>query len=153
MAKKKRKLTMTGIIKDGKFGYDSPAAKEMYNEFISKHDGEGMEVTFKVISDMKTYQQIKFYYGAILPAMIKATGQTDVDLYLKGKYLMDFIELPPIVKDGIEKGEVRVAPYIPSKADLTIEEMSDYIESCLNELIDAGGQLDKDTVLAYEVTR
>jgi hypothetical protein len=152
MAKKRNKIRLTGTVKGDRFKYDSPAGKFMFDEFISKHDGESLELEIKVIKDMKTLQQLRFYYGAILPAMVKATGDSDIgrlDMYLKGKYLMDFMELP----DNLVDETTKVIPYIQSKADLTVNEMDDYIESVLQELCDCGGSLDSAEAIAYEATK
>lgn len=150
--KKKNKIRLTGTVKEGRFKYDSPAGKYMFDEFVSKHDGESMEIEIKVIKDQKTLQQLRFYYGALLPAFVKATGDSDIgrlDMYLKGKYLMDFMEMP----DNLVDETTKVVPYIQSKADLTVNEMADFIESCIQELCDCGGSLDNDDVIAYEATR
>jgi hypothetical protein len=150
--KKKNKIRLTGTIKEGRLKYDSPAGKFLFNEFLSLHEGDSLEIEAKVIKDQKTLQQLRFYYGAILPAMVKATGDSDIgrlDMYLKGKYLMDFMELP----DNLVDETTKVIPYIQSKADLTVNEMADYIESVLQELADCGGSLDSAEVITYEATK
>jgi len=115
------------------------------NPFLWKHEGQELVMKLEALADRKSYEQLKFYFGIILPAFVKATGETGkekLDAYLRDKYL-----------SSIHYVNGNAFKYIPTlqigKNKVNRATMSNYIENCLNELIDCGGSIPIQEVEAY----
>jgi hypothetical protein len=123
----------------------SPAAEIRISDFARKNVGKDCVVKYEVVGDVKSYEQLKFYFGVLIPAFVQATGETNrekLDAYLRDKYLSSVHEI---------HGEK--FKYIPTlqigKNKVNRATMTKYIEDCLNELADCGGSLPMNVVEEY----
>ena len=128
-------------VKDGHIIYPT----EKINPFLEKHEGQELVMKLETLADRKSYEQLKFYFGIILQAFVRATGETGkekLDAYLRDKYL-----------SSIHYVNGNAFKYIPTlqigKNKVNRATMSNYIENCLNELIDCGGSIPIQEVEAY----
>jgi len=128
-------------IKNAHIVYDP----EKVNPFLFKHEGKEVVMKLEGLADRKSYEQLKFYFGIILPAFVQATGETGkekLDAYLRDKYL-----------SSIHFVNGNAFKYIPTlqigKNKVNRATMTNYIETCLNELIDCGGSIPMNDVEAY----
>ncbi len=115
------------------------------NLFCKENAGKEIIVKFEPVKDIKSYKQLKFYFGVLIPAFVFHTGDTNksmFDAYLRDKYLSSIHEI---------NGEQ--FKYIPSlqigKNKINKEKMTWYIEQCLNELIDIGGGIEQNKIDEY----
>jgi hypothetical protein len=85
-----------------------------------------IELTLSPIRRDKTTQQLRYYYGVLIPALCEETGYVPVeaDGILKKFFLT------------VNKGTPK--EYIKSKADLTVEEMSQYLDNCVTLCYEQG---------------
>lgn len=130
------KIDKEGIL----IPYQLPVG-QMIKEFFVNNPGKEFKATYKIIADVKSYAQLRFYFGVLLPGFITATGETDknvIDHYLREKYLSRW----EILHIG---GQERNALHIPTLQidanEISREEMSGFITNCLNELWDIGGSV------------
>jgi len=138
----KNKIEFYGKITGEKREYKDPEYRQKVIEFFGNHDGKEFSVTYKIINDIKSYAQLKFFYGVVVPAFVQATGETNREMiarYLKGKYL-----------GRIEEIMGETIPYVPSlamdKNEIDKLEMANFISNCLNELYDVGGSIDQHEI-------
>lgn len=153
--KKKTKIEFFGKVdKDGLLiPYQLPVG-DMIKSFFLENPEKDFRATYKIINDVKSYAQLRFYFGVLLPAFISTTGETDknkIDHYLREKYLARWEELKL-------KNVTRKALHIPTLGidanEIDRVEMSSFISNCMNELFDLGGSIDQveiDTL--YSVTQ
>jgi hypothetical protein len=140
------KLELYAKCKAGKLEYNDDKWKEKYKNFLDLHDESDILIAITSVRDGKTLAQLRFYWGAVLPAICKAIGYSDryeVHDYLKNLYLSEIKELT--IKDN-ENHYVSV----PSLSDLPKNQMRDYIERCIEFMVDNGGELNHDMVDAFE---
>lgn len=126
------------ISNDGKIEFSEKNNNDIYS-FLLKNTGKDISIKYDIIKDIKSYEQLKFYFGVIIQAFVQATGDTNksmFDAYLRDKYLSSIHEI---------NGEQ--FKYIPtlqiSKNKISKEKMSEFIQNCINELIDLGGSIDR----------
>jgi len=139
---------LNGTILNGSISMFDPLAGEKKKRFIQEHDNENVEITIKVIDDIKTLEQMRFYRGVVLPAICDASGhknREEVHAYLKSQYLSSFKEMTInnqyiIVKD------------IPSLKDISKEDFRKFIDHCLEFLADVGGSIPHHEIDRYETT-
>lgn len=139
---KKQVIEFFGKIIGDSREYKDPEYKQKVIDFFSQHDGKDFKVTYKIINDVKSYAQLNFYFGVLIPAFVKATGETNrdmIDKYLRGKYLLQLNEVfgeivPSVPSLGIDKNKIdRPA-------------MANFISQCLTELWDVGGSINQQEI-------
>lgn len=98
--------------------------------FIMDNVKPSFWITIEPVSTSRTAQQNSFWHGPVLDAFARLMGETD-KMYIKGLLKEKFL-----TKDaGLGK------TYIQDTSDLTVSEMSEFIDKCLNLLVDMGGHL------------
>ena len=136
--KKTKKLCLDISFKDGKLDTLTPENAILLRDFISSHLGEHgiLEVSTE---KSKSIQQLRFFYGVILPAFSECMGHGNYE-YLK--YILKKQFLVAHTEEGLE--------YLKSLADLSVEEMSIFIDQCINLLMEYGGHLTRTQHEEYE---
>lgn len=131
------KLNIQGSIKDNTLVYKTTNARERIAEFISKNNGHDFIMQIHAIKDAKTYEQLKFYWGVVLPCFQKLTGvgsKTEMDVFLRNEFLKS---AKPIAG--------KIVVFMPSlkldDLELDKHDFSAYIENCINFLMDLGGAI------------
>ena len=122
--------------------WQNPVASDQRKEFFEDNVDKDIVVTYEVVHEIHTKAQRGFYRGAVLPAISKATGETDTDRihkYLKNEYLLE--------KDIIFGKKVEGAPTL---SEISRIKFSHYIDDCINFLADNGGSIDPQIVDEYE---
>ena len=122
--------------------WHNPVAIEQRRDFFEENVDKDIVVTYKVVGDAKSIAQLGFYYGAIRPAICKATGDMDKDrihYFLKDMFIAQ--------TESILGRDTKI---IPSLADISRPDMSEFIENCLQFLSDAGGFIDEQKFDEYE---
>lgn len=145
--KKRTKVDFYGKIDgNGKVVRYTEPIREMLDEMFHSNPGKTFRATYKIMQDAKSYAQLRFYFGVLLPAFVTTTGETDrdkIDHYLREKYLAHWEEI--ILKD-----QVRQTMHIPTLQidanEISKEGMSSYITNCLNELWDMGGNVPQSDI-------
>lgn len=132
------KIKLNGIVL-------TPDQEAKVGDFVDKNQGFDVSIKYTVIKDVKSLQQLRFYFGVLLPAFVACTGETDkakLDAYFRDKYLSSIHEV---------NGEQ--FKFIPSlqigKNQVNKEKMTWYIEQVLNDLADIGGSIDMLLVEEY----
>jgi len=115
------------------------------HEFCKKQKDGDVVIKIEPVGDAKSYEQLKFYFGVILPAFIQATGETNkekLDAYLRDKYLSSV--------HTVNNEQFKFIPTLQiGKNKVNKATMTKYIEDCLNELIDCGGSIPLNIVEDY----
>ncbi len=127
------------------YNLDSDVYLKKMMGFCLKNKGKEVIIKYEAVKDVKSLQQLRFYFGVILPAFVECTGDTDkamFDGFLRDKYLSSIHEI---------NGEQ--FKYIPTlqinKNKVNKVSMTKFIEDCLNELVDKGGSIDQSIVDEY----
>ena len=124
----------------------SGAQAKRLSVFKKENDGKYIILKLDVIKDNKSLQQLRFYFGVLLPAFVELTGETNksrLDAYFRDKYLSTIHEI---------NGEQ--FKFIPSlqigKNQVNKESMTKFIDNVINDLIDMGGSIDMDLYNEYK---
>lgn len=112
-----KNIIIYGQVEHGKLTLDNRPYLNACLKSVKK--AERVEVTIAPIRQDKTAQQLKYYYGVLIPAFCEETGYTkeEVDGLLKKIFLT--------VNKGTKK------EYVKSLSELSVKAMSDYIDSCV----------------------
>jgi len=108
-------------VENGKLVFDRPEVFMAYiNSIAEKGD---LEVTVQPWRKEKSLQQIRYVHGVVFALCSQASGYTveEVKGLLKSQFLTDYVT----TKEGKE------LPYVKSLADLTMKEMSEFIDNCI----------------------
>lgn len=119
-----KKSTWRCKIKNGKLLLDDREMFDLYLQGVGNADK--LEIVLQNEHKDKSNSQLGYYFSVIIPAFSEATGyeKYEADAVLKRMFL---------TRNRGEENE-----YIESKARLSSEEMSEYIESCIRFLISNG---------------
>jgi len=101
--------------------FDKPDVFKAYVQGIAEKGD--LEVTVQPWRKEKSLQQLRYLHGVVFVLCSQASGYTvqEVKGLLKGYFLTDYIETP----EGEKKS------YVKSLADLTMAEMSKFIEDTI----------------------
>ena len=97
----------------------------------------GVRVTIKKASPPKSWTQLKIFHGFIVERFVDAaadTGETVSAEATKETLKQRFLLRPIIEPDGspmIDEGSGESLFYLPSLSELTVAEMSEFIENCI----------------------
>jgi len=110
------------LDKEGWPIYDRPEVVRAYLESIA-HKGD-LEASFQPWRKEKSLQQLRYIHGVIFALCAEASGYTreEVKGLLKSQFLTEYVTSP----DGKKK-----LSYVRSLADLTMAEMSQFIDDCI----------------------
>ncbi len=113
-----------GVIRDGGF---AARCADMYASYLRGMDGKEVEVIIRPPRDEKSNQQLAYFYGVICVHVAAHTGHTKLEVkdYLKATFLG---EMRKSIRKDSELGTVFV---VPSLADISRVDMSEFIERCL----------------------
>ncbi len=109
----------------------------LYNKNADGLEGKRIELTIKEVHETPSSDQHAYYRGAVIETGLQAecfgewTGD-ELDAFLTDKYLGY-----DIIKDLGRLGRVIIRK-IPSKADLSKKEMSEFVERCIMFLATEG---------------
>lgn len=108
-------------VEDGLPIYDRPEVVKAYLQGIA-HKGD-LEVTFQPWRKEKSNQQIRYVHGVVFALCSEASGYTkeEVKGILKKEFLTVYAKSPNGKKIS----------YVRSLADLTMAEMSQFIDDCI----------------------
>jgi hypothetical protein len=100
-------------------------------DFLVKHEGKDIFVTFDVIGENKTLKQLNYYWAAVIKTVENDLGWERGSLheYLKLKF-------NPIEQVDLLTGEVKV--FGGSTKLMTKERYREYIHHCIVHLLEAG---------------
>ena len=143
--RKKTKIEFYANIQGGRPDIDD-RINGMVAEFYAQHEGEQVRYICETVKDVKSYEQLKFYWGVIIVELCKATGigsRSEMDAICRNEFLKE-------IRDGGINGPYVYIPSLQISAnEVDRVKMSGYINDCLNLLADAGGQIDKDEIARY----
>ena len=131
-------IMLSGKIKDdGEMKYSDRNWEVRLNDFKKRFAGMDFIIQIQAVRDGKTLQQIRFYWGVLLPALCDVTGvakKDDIDIYCRNMYIKRYRDV-----HGASIG------YLPSikMSDLELDrvDFSKYIENCLHLLYEFGGSI------------
>lgn len=117
-------------------------------DFISSHSGEKIRCTYEVVKDMKSYEQLKFYWGVVVRALCQASGvasRDEMDAICRNEFMKE-------IKPGGPSGSyVRIPSLKIGANEVDRVKMSQYIDDCLNLLADLGGTIGEDDIKNYYI--
>lgn len=116
-----------GSIKDGRLILDNPP---YFRTILSGYeDTPKVRITIEKQRGAKTLNQLGYLFGVVYPEVARHTGHSveEIDAIFKAKYLKK-----KLMWRGAE------LTTIDSKANLTSEEMGEYIDNILGEAADLG---------------
>ena len=119
-----RQIILFGTIADGKVVLDHQKIFEVYLRSFKK--STRIELVVGPIRKDKTTQQLRYFHGVIAAVFSEETGYTKEAA--KGILKRTFL-----TKNRNTKGE-----YVPSLSELSVQEMSDFIDSCCLWLAENG---------------
>lgn len=129
MSKARKLVTFVahGSLKDGKLRLDNP--RYFRTIIMGYEDTPKVRVVIEKDRGAKTRRQLGYYFGVVLPEIAGYTGHStdELDRIFKAKYLVDKLQW--------RGGELRT---IKSKAELTSDEMGEYISSVILEANELG---------------
>ena len=106
---------------DRRLVFDRPEVFGAYVQgLVEKGD---LELSVQPWRKEKSLQQIRYVHGVIFALCSESSGYTrqEVKGLLKGEFLTEYVVSPSGTKTA----------YVKSLADLTMKEMSDFIEECI----------------------
>jgi len=111
-----------------------PPERSLLERFCAANKGKQGHIVLHLGAQSRSLAQSAFFHGPVIDAYVDLTGEPDRH-YWK-------CHLKDIFKDKYfvvrtESGK----PYLRGTADLSIREMRDFIEDCLNYLFSQGGHL------------
>jgi len=108
------------VKKNGQLIFDRPEVRTAY--IFGLKDGDYEEIIQKP-QDPKSLQQLRYIHGVVFEVASQASGYTNEEVkgLLKGHFLKRYIKSPT----GKE------VSYVPSLADLKKDEMTDFIDKCI----------------------
>jgi hypothetical protein len=121
----KIKSTWYGTIEAGKLTLDQEEMFRVWLRGLGKA-ARKVEVVLQDITRSKTQAQLGYYFASVVPALMDWTGYTkqESDGVLCRLFLTE------------NKGQPN--EFVRSKADLTCEEMSEFIDNCVRFLLEHG---------------
>lgn len=144
--KKKSKLQTYSFAKEGALIRKDPDFSDKYKAFINANDGRMILEKYEVVRDVKSYEQLRFYFGVLIPALCEATGMKDrvvMDEQCRYQFLRE-------VKQG-PMGEYVHVPSLAIDANQVDKVMmSEYIGHCIDLLAECGGDIEKSEIDQYE---
>lgn len=144
--KKKSKLSAYAVVHEGGLAYKDVDAIAKIEEFYALNVGKTIIQKYEVVRDVKSYEQLRFYFGVVVPAMCEATGNKDrltMDEQLRYQFLRE-------IKQGPMGEYVRVPSLSIDANQVDRVMMSGYINDCLELLAECGGSIDKSEIDQYE---
>lgn len=108
-----------------------------YREFCGARGGKGGHMILREGNRTRSLRQNAYFHGPVVQGFMRLMGVGDPDYikaYLKGKFLRRRIMVT-------EKGELVEREYTAETSSLSVAEMSEFIDNCLNHLFDEGGHL------------
>jgi hypothetical protein len=143
-----KKFTITGSVREGTMEMDSELFAKKMKSFLKSAEGHDVSVTYEVV-DTPEYWQHKYFHGYLLRDIAEAQGEVDLwylkHMVLKSKFLFHIVgahdEIPSrykkncriitnIVPDETNGEHEIIVGFIPSLADLTYDDMRDFIIKC-----------------------
>lgn len=108
-------------VEKDKLVFDRPEVFKAYIQNLS-HKGD-LELIIRPWQKEKSLQQLRYIHGVVFAIISDASGYTpeEVKGLLKGYFLTKYVKAP----DGKE------VPYVKSLADLTLDEMKQFIDDCI----------------------
>jgi hypothetical protein len=106
-------------------------------EEMAARSVSGVKITIKPASPPKTWGQLKIFHGFIVPAFCSAAEEMGENISLKTqKEILKrrFLLWPMVEKNGdlmIDRETGEAFYYIPSLSELSISQMSQFIENCI----------------------
>lgn len=116
-------LKMSGIISDsGKLSFDD---SDIVRNWLLRHSGKKVDLTFQSHSETKTQPQYGYLFGHIIPQIADYTGYSEEEVYgvLKYKFLRKQIDY----RDGQPVFSVSSL----SDSSITKEVMAKFIGDCI----------------------
>jgi len=120
--------------------------RKMILDFCKEHYGEGGFFTIQAGERTRRLKLMRFFYGPLLDAFVRLTGnpdRKDLKKFLKKEYLVEFEDGP----DG------QVFAYVKSLRDLSDAEMVRFIRDCTDRLAHEGGYLDEIEKAEWDATK
>lgn len=127
------KISFSGSVKNWAPMYFDPMAHQKRRDFFRAHDGAQFIETLEAAKDAKTLQQLAFFHGPLLQAIMSVTGnasKSGMKQYLKEEFLGR--------EETINEKRIQV---IPSLASMSKRNMREFIDQCMNLLYELGGDL------------
>ena len=156
------KIELKAEVIDGRIQYRDIDYTKKIHKFKEQNEGEKINVTIEKY-ETPEYFQHKYYRGYLLPDVAKAYGERDTEYVHRFELKKDFALIPVdsaedipqkykskcvvYVQDVEIDGEIktRVAGYSKSCADMTYDEMKEYILKVEHRLfVDLSGHIGMD---------
>lgn len=117
-------------FKDGKMLFRHPGDADYFRRFCEKHNEKIGYIIVHTGEMSRSIRQNSFFHGPLINAFVELTGEPNRDYWkshLKAMFLTECLE------DGKE--------YTKATSDLSVGEMMDFIQRCLDYLADQGGNI------------
>lgn len=135
-------------ICDGVPVYQDPTFKDKLSAFYEANEGRMIIEKHEVVRDVKSYEQLKFYFGVVVPAMCEATGvksRVEMDEQLRYEFLSEEKE------NAINGGLYYAIPSLSIDANKVDKiKMAKYINDCLDLLVECGGSIAQNDIDRFE---
>lgn len=126
------KLKLSGEIKDSQMSFKDPSYAEKIKKFSEKNDGKLFMMEIVAVKDLKSYEQLKYYWGVLLPSLMAHTGvgsKTEMDAFCRYELLSEFVIVDkktiPIIKSlrlsELETNKIRMSEYIGQVEGLLLD--------------------------------
>lgn len=104
--------------------------KEYFEKYCGKHTGKTGFFILKLGEISRSLRQNAFFHGPVVDAFVELTGEPNRiywKSYLKQLFLTEYLE--------------NRKEYVKATSDLSVREMSNFIQKCLDYLADQGGNV------------
>lgn len=105
--------------------------EQILNEIkaFAKETTKDLEVTVVEVKDIRSSAQSKFYFGCVIPAFLEAFIGSPEEVITEKDICHEFL------KALFLRTEKQGIKYTRSTTELTVEEMSEYIDKCIEFLV------------------
>ena len=118
------------VYKDGRPKLRDKADWQWIKKLCDQEEGNPGVMVLKVGEMSRSLRQNAFYRGAVIRGFVNLTGTANPEYWHSHLSSM-------FLREQMENGR----EYTRSTADLTMREMHDYIQNCLDFLADEGGSI------------
>ena len=131
-------LNLDIIFREDRLIFKNPEEYKLFYAYLQKHKDKIGYIKIQVGSPSKSNRQLRFFHGILLESFSENMGDPDreyIKALLKSKFLT-------VEKEGKK--------YIRSLRDLTVQDMRQFLDSCVWLLVEFGGSLDSIETHEYE---
>ena len=132
------------VTETGKIQFENELYRRVFNGYLMRNKGMRIIITARRAFRRRTMPQNNFFHGVLVPAYCRAMGHDEKnrDEYEYVKFHLKEMFLTKTIESGKQ--------YVGDTSELTVEEFTDFIESCIDYLFQIPeGHLEGQEIIDY----